>query len=196
MSNPGEILFIPAETPYKVEYSVSESIVVEMTECNYTEPENHRFDNSGALELLFNRLVDLWSESHSVNRAKSVVYEILDKMDNGKKSLIQSAEFSSCLNYVEGNFSNPTLDVKRMCEISFMSPSSLQRAFNHSFGLSPNKYLTRLRMNKALELLLENKMTVKEVAFACGFTDEKYFSRVFKERFGYSPSSIFSCAMI
>jgi hypothetical protein len=36
---PGDILFIPADAPYEVEYSVSESIVANLECCNYTEPE-------------------------------------------------------------------------------------------------------------------------------------------------------------
>ena len=45
-------------------------------------------------------------------------------------------------------------------------------------------------MNKALKLLIENKLSIKEIALACGFPDEKYFSRAFKERFGHPPSQI------
>lgn len=71
-----------------------------------------------------------------------------------------------------------------------MSVSSLQRAFNKYLRVSPEQYLIRLRMNHALNLLTMNELSVKEIAFACGFTDEKYFSRAFKKKYGYSPSQI------
>ena len=71
-----------------------------------------------------------------------------------------------------------------------MSASGLQRAFLQHFGSSPKQYVIKLRLHKALQLLVENKLSVKEVAFACGFSDEKYFSRAFKAKYGYPPSQL------
>ena len=45
-------------------------------------------------------------------------------------------------------------------------------------------------MNKALKLLIENKLSVREIALKCGFEDEKYFSRAFKNKYGHPPSQI------
>jgi transcriptional regulator GlxA family with amidase domain len=45
-------------------------------------------------------------------------------------------------------------------------------------------------MNKALQLLVENRLSVKEISFLCGFSDEKYFSRAFREKYGYPPSQL------
>ena len=71
-----------------------------------------------------------------------------------------------------------------------MSPSALQRAFLHHFGMSPKQYVIKLRTHKALQLLVENRLSVKQVAYACGFADEKYFSRAFKSKYGYPPSMV------
>jgi len=43
VSKPGDVLFLPADTPYKVEYSVSTSIVVHLSHCNYLEAESYCF---------------------------------------------------------------------------------------------------------------------------------------------------------
>ena len=111
-------------------------------------------------------------------------------MANDKKLSVSNGAFYKCLRYVDENFCDPELDVEKMRAVSFMSPSSLQRSFVQQFGLSPNKYLVKLRMNKALELLTEDKLTVREIALACGFADEKYFSRVFKKKYGCPPSRL------
>ena len=189
VSRPGDICFIPANTPYKVEYSISESIVVEMPECNYPFAENHSAISQEIISL-FKTLLRVWNEDHSVNRAKSAIYDILERMSSDKKAVIKSEDFRSCVRYAEENFSDPCLDVAKLCEISFMSPSSLRRAFIGTFGISPIKYITKLRMNKALSLLSENELSVSEIAFRAGFTDEKYFSRAFKERYGVPPSRL------
>jgi transcriptional regulator GlxA family with amidase domain len=54
-------------------------------------------------------------------------------------------------------------------------------------GLSISRYLRALRLRKAQELLADSSLNIAEVAYAVGFEDPKYFSRVFSEEFGVSP---------
>ncbi len=186
----GDILFIPADTPYKVEYSVSESIVVHLDRCNYFEAENICVENHTATELRFFRMLEDWNEHHSVNQVKSAIYDVFDRIARDKKTSAYDTAFSQCIQYMEENFGDPDIDIKAVCGAGFLSASSLQRAFEKHFGVSPNQYLNRLRMNKAMELLSEKELSVKEIAYACGFSDEKYFSRAFKKRYGYPPSKL------
>ena len=187
VSRPGEVLFLPANTPYRVDYSVGESIVVHFTHCNYKELENIRCDNA-AIELYFQRLLEIWNERRSVNGAKAVIYEILEALESHQKLVMENTVFSDCVRYMETGFQDPTLDVQAICDRFFISASGLQRTFRTCFGISPKQYLTRLRMNRALELLAQGRLSVKEIAVSCGFTDEKYFSRAFKKKYGYPPS--------
>ena len=186
----GDVLFMPANTPYKVEYSGSEIIVVHFEQCNYFESENICLKNIAAVGLLFNNLLEAWNGQRSVNLAKSIIYDILEKIEKDKRSSLEDITFSRCVHYIDTHFCEPELDIHTVCNVGFISVSSLQRSFNAHFGMSPKKYLLKLRMNHALELLTENVLSVKEIAFACGFNDEKYFSRAFKDRYGYSPSKM------
>ena len=67
----------------------------------------------------------------------------------------------------------------------------LYMLFKKEYGVSPKEYLISLRIEKAKELLLDEtkRLSVGEVAFAVGFGDPLYFSRVFRERTGCSPSA-------
>lgn len=186
----GDVLFLPANMPYKVEYSSSESFVVHFAHCNYFEAENIRLENAATIGLLFSRLLESWSNRHSVNKAKSIIYDILGKIENDKRNSLEDSTFARCVRYIDTHFCESELDINTVCSVGFISASSLQRAFNAHFGLSPKQYLLKLRMNRALELLANNDLSIREIAFACGFNDEKYFSRAFKARYGYSPSKI------
>lgn len=188
VTQPGDVLFLPANVPYRVEYSTSESIVVHLDECNYSYAENIRCNNSSEIGLRFDTLLKTWKKHHSANQAKSVIYDILVKMENDQKAPIRGTPFESCVNYMNENFSDPTLDIKSVCDIGFISVSNLQRAFIRDFGISPWQYLIQLRMKCALELLVEKKLSIKEISYACGFADEKYFARAFKKLYGFSPS--------
>ena len=188
ITKPGDVLFLPANLPYKVEYSVSESIVVHFDQCNYSEVENICLENSSKINICFERLLEAWSKQRSINQAKSIIYDILDKMSSDQKMSISDTAVANCVRYIDAHFCDPNIDVETVCGVAFISVSSLQRAFAKYFGMSPKQYLIQLRMNKALELLTENELSVKKISFACGFTDEKYFSRAFKKKYGYPPS--------
>ena len=188
LTKPGDVLFLPADTPYKVEYSVSESIVVHFDQCNYSQAENICIGNSLETGIRFHHLLEAWNQRHSVNQAKHIIYDILDKMSNDQKKSFSDTAVANCIRYIEANFCDCELDIKRVCGVGFISVSSLQRALTKCFGMSPKQYLIQLRMNRALELLTKNELSVKEISLACGFTDEKYFSRAFKKKYGYSPS--------
>jgi len=187
-TKPGDVLFLPANIPYKVEYSVSESIVVHFDQCNYSEVENICLENSSTINIGFENLLEVWNKKRSINQAKSIIYDILDKMSNDQKISIDNTAVSNCVRYIDAHFCDPKVYIETVCGVAFISVSSLQRAFAKYFGMSPKQYLIQLRMNRALELLTENELSVKEISFVCGFTDEKYFSRAFKKKYGYSPS--------
>ena len=189
-THPGDVLFVPADTPYRVEYSVSDIIVVHLENCNYFEPENISLQNQAAIEHRFKNLLDAWSERHSVNQAKSAIYDIFERMATDKETSMDNTAFANCLRLINANFCDPTLNIEMICQKGFMSASSLQRAFREHLGLSPKQYLDKQRMNRAFELLADGGMSVKQTAYACGFTDEKYFSRAFKKKYGYPPSQL------
>ena len=66
--------------------------------------------------------------------------------------------------------------------------SSMREAFLKIFGMPPVKYLTALRLAEAKKLLNESDLNIERVAQRCGFADQFYFSRVFKQNCGVSPS--------
>ena len=58
-------------------------------------------------------------------------------------------------------------------------------------GLTPNKYIIEVRLQKARILLEESpELTVKEVSYKIGFLKTAYFSKLFIERFGKRPSDV------
>ncbi len=63
------------------------------------------------------------------------------------------------------------------------------RHFVRFVGTSPGKYLSRIRMKKAVELLLNTKMNMDEVALQIGYANGNYFNKVFRNHFGISPGS-------
>jgi len=90
---------------------------------------------------------------------------------------------------LELHLDNVALDNDMICQLMGMSRNSLYRKTIALTGLSVVPYLRALRLQKAEELLIHSALSVAEVAYAVGFDNPRYFSRIFSEEKGISPSS-------
>ncbi|MEE0969745.1 MAG: AraC family transcriptional regulator [Clostridia bacterium] len=68
-----------------------------------------------------------------------------------------------------------------------LSESRFSHIFKASTGVTPLEYITKIRIDKAKELLSNYSFTVNEVAEKTGFSDQNYFSRIFKKHTGMPP---------
>ncbi len=97
-----------------------------------------------------------------------------------------SQECQKIKEYLDQNFTSPiTLD--SLSETVYISKHYLSHLFKEQTGISPIKYLTSKRMEKACELLSETELPVSEVSKAVGYENPLYFSQVFKRIYGISP---------
>ena len=71
-----------------------------------------------------------------------------------------------------------------LCGISL---SNFQHSFTEITGAAPQKYLLSIRMDVSKKMLITSKSSIKEIAFAVGYEDSLYFSRIFKKTTGFSP---------
>lgn len=79
------------------------------------------------------------------------------------------------------------LDLERLCKRFAISRRTLQRGFVDYTGVSPQKYLTTMRLLQAKYHLQYSEMTVAEAGKQVGFNEASYFSRLFRKQFGISP---------
>jgi AraC-like DNA-binding protein len=192
VSKPGDVLFIPQLTPYEVEYKNSKSIVFHFVNCNYTDVENIELNNFASIKILFENAMNEWKKRFCINATKSAIYNILQVIADEKNLQVnlEDKAFFNCVEYIKENFCSPSLSLKSVCEKFFLSEATLRRKFQKYYNVSFIQFLSRLRFDKAFSMLLEGTESVSSIAHACGFEDEKYFSRAIKKKFGVSPSSL------
>lgn len=183
-----DILYIPANTDYKVKYSSNRSIVIHMNDCNYTNPECFCFGKKTYIETMFLDLLRLWKKNHSVNQAKACMYNILYNISEEKRLTVCEPEFINAVEYIKSHCYDVALDINQVCCKCYISRTKLQKLFLRYYGVSPKQYLLKLKMDKAFKLLADEHLTIGETAVLCGFKDGKYFSRLFHQKFGYPPS--------
>ena len=95
--------------------------------------------------------------------------------------------FRPLLEYIESSF-REKLTLDELCRVSGYSKSSLIREFKIYTGQTPMDYIVYLRINSVKRLLSDRRLTLREIAVRCGFSNEYYLSTVFKAKTGMTPS--------
>ena len=116
----------------------------------------------------------------------------LSLSDEGTIAHVSSAPdavtFRNAISYLNCNLHRQP-SVAEIARFSAVSEASLKRIFDKYTGISVHKYLLRLKMKAATELLKDGE-SVYNVAERLGFNSQSYFSKAFKRETGVSPSEI------
>ncbi len=95
---------------------------------------------------------------------------------------------SQIRSHILNHLSDEKMSVQQLCELMHISRSQLHKKVKAISGQSPSIFIRKIRLAEAHRMLANGHQTVAQVAYACGFQDPSYFSRVYKEEYGYPPS--------
>ena len=94
--------------------------------------------------------------------------------------------FSKMISFLESSYMKE-IPIPKMEKMFGISRSKLYRLFMRGSGMSPNRYLLKIRLEHAQGLLLNSDLPISEIARMSGFADSNYFARSFRLCFGLSP---------
>lgn len=125
----------------------------------------------------------------------SQVYLLMDTIIKNSKNKVSLAEPSSIKNfyikeaisYITNNF-HKHITVKEIANHCNLNRSYLTRLFKNEFDMTLSNFLHEIKLKKASELLLNQELTVEEVADLIGYANQFSFSTAFKNYYGFSPS--------
>lgn len=121
---------------------------------------------------------------------------ISDSLDTGVQSsgtfmgALDQAFLEKLRQVAEQEIENENLSVEDVARHMNMSRSQLHRKLSAITAQSAGEFLRNYRLDRAMELLRAQSGNVSEIAWRVGFSNPKYFSTTFKERFGISPSEV------
>lgn len=95
------------------------------------------------------------------------------------------ARLRRVLDYMESHYSD-TVRMQSLADLAGLSLSQLERQFRRVFHLTPQQWLTRLRIDAAMDRL-QGGGTIADIGVACGFSDQSAFTRQFKAMVGLTP---------
>jgi len=100
----------------------------------------------------------------------------------GKELTDRITELTAC------NLTNEQFGVTELAKNLGISRSNLYRKVKKAEKCSVSRFICRVRLQKAIEILRTTSLPVSEVAFNCGFHSVAYFSKCFHDYFGFSPA--------
>ncbi|HEX2955171.1 MAG TPA: helix-turn-helix transcriptional regulator, partial [Bacillota bacterium] len=89
--------------------------------------------------------------------------------------------------YIDLQYKNDALNLEEVARQVCVTPYYLSRLFHAEMGMTFTDYLTKTRLEKAVQLL-QNGVSVKEICYQVGYNDPNYFSRLFRKVFGVPPT--------
>jgi len=143
-------------------------------------------------EKCFDEMLRVWNNKEEGYKFKcnELLYQLLymirrEEVESEQGRLFCLADRAARM--IEREASSSEFSVSLIAPRLNVSGTYLRKKFQEKYGMSPQQYLTEVRIELARSLLKTKYFSVKEVARRCGFENEKYFSTVFKEKVGISP---------
>lgn len=194
----GDALYISKNTTYHRKI-LSEQYHTIFVDFNFDVPAGsvlpaEIFEGFESIDNSFKKLYKTWSSQSIGSTASSLclLYEIYSQMLIKKTRAYISKQsrdaFSDVQNIFFENFRDRDFSIREVEQTSGMSEVHFRRLFKSLHGMSPQQFLLSLRINAAKELLLSSDMSLKEISESSGFSDNCYFSRIFRKKTGFSPS--------
>ena len=161
-------------------------------ECNIQMPSilQQSVINSQNCEHIFTSLRSFSAlEYGKENLLCSKIYELFSILDkNSTNTENQPLDYIlRAKNYIESNYVND-IKIEQIAKYLNIDRSYFTNIFKKHIGVSPQEYLVDYRLNKAAQLISVYGYKPSGVCFAVGYKDAVNFSRMFKRRFGVSPS--------
>ena len=140
-------------------------------------------ENSSELKAIFKKMLPVCL-TNDVNEVLLCAYalEFLSKINYNTK--YSPRRYNKALELI---ITSGIYSTKELAKTLQISEEHFIRTFKSDFGITPNKFITNARMEKAKRLLLDTDMKIADVSRSCGYDDPLYFSKVFKKNTGLSP---------
>jgi AraC-like DNA-binding protein len=129
-----------------------------------------------------------------------ISYTIKDLYENENRNAIIDKEhirvlkpkeeqfLSKLVAFSEANWKGSNFKLSNLCKALGHSTSQTYRKIKKLTGKAPNTFMREFRLNKALDLLHQQKGNISEIAFETGFNSPAYFTKCFYDTFGILPS--------
>ena len=193
-----DLIFLPQGSSYRVEdeeagdcYAINFTVAGE----EVFPPFTMHLKNAGDVLRAFQNAERVFSAKRTgcLTQCRAALYTILYAMMREKEQGYSNQKMHRILHpalqKIHATYTTHVPDIDSLAALSQVSPAYFRRVFLQCFGMSPVKYINRLRLARAKELLAQSECTVESVAELAGFHNVYYFCRFFKKETGMTPTT-------
>lgn len=127
---------------------------------------------------------------HTVEDMRKVLQKVLSDT-LARRDEISGSKYAHVIDwaerYVNTHYMSEDISLNSVAEYVNMNPSYFSSVFRKEKGITFVEYLTRVRLERAKELLLCSSLKISEIAYKVGYNDPQYFSHLFKKYNQCSP---------
>jgi len=116
----------------------------------------------------------------------NMLHRLLERQQYFQMEGTTEGSILECVAYIERHYQG-MLERKQLAKKFSISSSYFSVLFKKYVGCSPVQYITKVRIEKAMELLKDSRIPVSAIAFEVGYNDPLYFTRVFSRHVGVTP---------
>ncbi len=190
------VIFAPANLDYARKAKYDRLIAVHFNIQNYIfeDMEILEIKNPEKLSGLFSSISEHWQGRATgyIYTCNALLNEIFAECYREHYSPKESkSKISASVSFINENFTNPDITLRKIAEVSYMSEVYFRKLFKAEYGTTPAKYISKLKINKAINLMATGYYSLKEIAILSGYSDYAYFSENFKKHKGCAPSEYF-----
>lgn len=129
--------------------------------------------------------LETWEEIS--DRLQTLIFDLIEgSLSNTQKSNLVSETIQEI---IHEQYADPNLGIQQIADFIQKSPQYIGRLFKKETGESITNYINKLRLEKAVQLMISSKCTVTEVISKIGIENETQFYRLFKKEYGTSPKN-------
>ncbi|MNJ50511.1 HTH-type transcriptional activator Btr [compost metagenome] len=160
----------------------------------YLFPEYGASGNSQRINMLFRQVIDFSRHEYLYNEAildyatsllaMEITQGFIDTIYNRNNNI--SPIIYHVKEWIKSNC-HKHLSLQEIAEEFHYNPQYLSSLFKKETGMQLIYYLNKSRVEISKNLLSNNNISIKEAAYSCGFQDEKYFMKLFKQYEGMTP---------
>ncbi len=145
--------------------------------------------NGREVEVLFDEMYELFDRPSLSTRIYciSLLHKLFSLLSADKREN-KSPYVRQALSIIEKDYASPGCNVLSIANALHLHPNYFSILFKKETGTLPKEAIHNTRMRNAAKMLRFTDHPVKEIASVVGFSDGLYFSRVFRKRFGVSPT--------
>ena len=145
-------------------------------------------DFSTTIQSKFNLMINtfLRNEQLSIQKSACLLQEILLDIRTNVLDKTNNSPIKTSLKYIHSFFTSK-ISIPYLASLENLSNSRYVTVFKKHMGKSPNEYIIELRLQFAKNLLDNTNMSIKQISERVGYSDQYFFSRIFKKYLGISP---------